>query len=572
MMTRLLFSLAALCAATASAAAQSSKINPDIADLVANNGTARVIVYFEQPERGGSAAAFSSPARYLSSALGLTDADRLGSLGAAVVSADAGDIEKLSENDFVKAVFPDIPEGIVLPSVSSTQTPVPSTGGISFPAASATPGLVAILDTGVEANHDAFKNNVYEGACYSTNHSDPVSGEVISETLCPSGSETEYGTAAGGDCSSSISGCGHGTHVGGTAVGDAHTDSNGVAVSGIFPAAGVLSIQVFSKFSRSADCGFSPAPCALSFPSDQLRALDYVANFTKHPILSVNMSLGGGAHSDHCDALSILTPALDQLAARGIMTAIASGNNALTYQTGSPGCVKSAVTVAATRTDTTPEQIDTNYSNISQTIVDIAAVGTNVYNASLGNSHATLTGTSMAAPFVSGVLGGMRTANSGLQASDYQKIIAAKATPRVDNPYSPGESFPLLTYANAQSLVDAAAALAVAPSSPAEIDPKIRALLEGGNFREILLQSQGSENPTSFSSFIQNNLLKSDVFDGKIGELEELPNNTILIPFNNGLTPQEVIEFRMRLLDGGFGDAKIIANDPQSSGGRLELN
>jgi hypothetical protein len=44
------------------------------------------------------------------------------------------------------------------------------------------------------------------------------------------------------------------------------------------PDARIIAIQVFSRFNNQADCGNLPAPCARTYPSDQIAALDRVLN------------------------------------------------------------------------------------------------------------------------------------------------------------------------------------------------------------------------------------------------------------------------------------------------------
>jgi hypothetical protein len=80
-------------------------------------------------------------------------------------------------------------------------------------------------------------------------------------------------------------------HVAGIAAGRNATFS-GVARDG-----SVIAIQVFSRFDDDADCGgFGTAPCALSWSSDQMAALDWLyQQRSTYTIASANLSLGGGS-------------------------------------------------------------------------------------------------------------------------------------------------------------------------------------------------------------------------------------------------------------------------------------
>ncbi|MEO8136781.1 MAG: hypothetical protein ABI831_22755 [Betaproteobacteria bacterium] len=78
--------------------------------------------------------------------------------------------------------------------------------------------------------------------------------------------------------------------------------------------ANLIAIQVFSKFTKVAKCG-GPAPCVLTYGSDQLAALQHVYTTVRpsfNNIASVNMSLGGGQNTATCDS-NPLKPAIDTL-------------------------------------------------------------------------------------------------------------------------------------------------------------------------------------------------------------------------------------------------------------------
>jgi len=94
--------------------------------------------------------------------------------------------------------------------------------------------------------------------------------------------------------------CAHGTHVAGIAAGRA---VQGAPANGVAPDAGILPIQVFSRFDSSVTCGGRP-PCLLNYTSDQKLALEYgIRTAAAHHVTAVNMSFGGGGpYQRHCDA------------------------------------------------------------------------------------------------------------------------------------------------------------------------------------------------------------------------------------------------------------------------------
>ena len=124
--------------------------------------------------------------------------------------------------------------------------------------------VVAILDTGVDADHPFLAGKVVAEACFSTTASNSTS-------LCPGGVSESTAPGAGRNCPVAIFGCDHGTHVAGVAAG------SGRSFSGVARDAGVIAMQVFSRFDGSP-CTSSglPSPCVLSFTSDQIRALEQV--------------------------------------------------------------------------------------------------------------------------------------------------------------------------------------------------------------------------------------------------------------------------------------------------------
>ena len=132
-------------------------------------------------------------------------------------------------------------------------------------------------------------------------------------------------------CNLSLVGCDHGTHVAGIAAGQ----TSPVGFDGVARGANIIAVQVFSRLHDST--GNTPcanaersSPCALSFTSDQMQALEYVYNLRNTlNIAAVNMSLGGGKHTSACDS-DALKPIIDNLPAAGIATVIAAGNKGYT--------------------------------------------------------------------------------------------------------------------------------------------------------------------------------------------------------------------------------------------------
>ncbi|MBI9045471.1 MAG: BspA family leucine-rich repeat surface protein [Anaerolineaceae bacterium] len=246
---------------------------------------------------------------------------------------------------------------------------------------------VAILDTGVDTSHSFFAGRIAEEACYSSNNT-----YYGSTSFCPGEAESATGTGSGVNCPLDVDGCDHGTHVAGIAAG-----SNDSTLFGVAPGADIIAVQVFSRFPASF-CGYSD--CALAFSSDGAAGLERVLwlhNNTDMKISSANLSLGGGEYTSYCDDSSLYSAMINNLYSVGIAVVISSGNDGYTNAISAPACVTNAVAVGST----TKSDVVASYSNSSE-LVDILAPGSSIYSSIPGNVFSYKSGTSMAAPHVTG--------------------------------------------------------------------------------------------------------------------------------------------------------------------------
>ena len=258
---------------------------------------------------------------------------------------------------------------------------------------------VAIIDSGVDLDHQFFGGRIISEACYS--NAGGTAPELGGISLCPGGVPTSTGPGSGDQCPTTYDGCAHGTHVAGIAAGQQY--SGGPAINGIGRQASIISLQAFTGFD-AITCGGTP--CVLSFVSDQIAALQRVFDLRNtFTIASVNMSLGGGSYFNQaqCDAEQGARKAIiDQLRSVGIATVIASGNGGEADALAAPACISTAVSVGSVDdgSNGTTANVVSPFSN-GAPFLSLLAPGRHIISAGpggfVGNS-----GTSMAAPHVTG--------------------------------------------------------------------------------------------------------------------------------------------------------------------------
>lgn len=260
---------------------------------------------------------------------------------------------------------------------------------------------VAILDTGIDRNHEYFGRRVTAEACFA-HHTQ--AGSTVGD--CAGGQTTATGTGTAAPCAGS--GCDHGTHVAGIAAGS--DPAGGTAVgNGVAPRASIMGVQVFHDVNK--DCNNDGKTevgelCPEWDEADVLAALNWVyQQRNNHKIAAVNLSIQWWLTSTACDSDALKAP-IDQLKAAGIATVIAAGNMGKRDQVTFPACVTTAVTVGGT------DNRDGIYvdSNASSTLMDLWAPGVGVGSSVLGGGYSWWSGTSMAAPHVAGAFAVLRQA------------------------------------------------------------------------------------------------------------------------------------------------------------------
>ncbi|SIO26764.1 FG-GAP repeat-containing protein [Singulisphaera sp. GP187] len=236
--------------------------------------------------------------------------------------------------------------------------------------------VVGVIDSGVDYNHPDLAANMWRNP-----------GEIPGDGIDNDGNgykDDVYGYDFINGDGDPMDDYGHGTHVAGTlgAVGN-----NGVGVTGVNWQSRIMALKFLG-----AD-GTGPISAAIS-------ALNYATmmrNSYGVNIRLTNNSWGGGAFSQ------AMSDAIAASGNAGMLFVVAAGNNSANsdYSTTYPASynLPNIIVVAAT------DQSDAlaSFSNYGATTVDLAAPGVGILSTTPNNTYSVLSGTSMAAPLVSGV-------------------------------------------------------------------------------------------------------------------------------------------------------------------------
>lgn len=227
--------------------------------------------------------------------------------------------------------------------------------------------LIAVIDTGVQANHP------------------DLNGHVVIGGNCLSGTCSNGGSADDND---------HGTHVSGIA---AASTNNATGIAGIALTSPILPVKVL-------DAGGSGTYAAIA------AGIDYAVSRGAQVI---NMSLAGSAYS------STLCSAVSRAVTANVVVVAAAGNSGSSSPAYPAACPGSIGVAATTSTD-----VYASYSNYGSSNVFVAAPGSSIYSTIAGSSYATYNGTSMAAPHVAALAALLRAQTPGLSIAGVKTVLA----------------------------------------------------------------------------------------------------------------------------------------------------
>jgi subtilisin family serine protease len=218
---------------------------------------------------------------------------------------------------------------------------------------------IIVLDTGVRRDHQFFKDGTgtsrvtYE-ACFGTTDS-------IYKSICPPpppgspptgpgdsvlsqvGSGLPYNDAA--YCSADPDTCSHGTHVAGIAAGRSQSSLSPSGIQGMVPDAQLVAVQLFSYPKTDLTKG------AKWINDDLLEALTAVVGATQPNAMSpfiVNASLQSSLSLNTCDYFApSISMKVNELLSQGVPFVASTGNNTSDQYIGFPACIATAIKVSA---------------------------------------------------------------------------------------------------------------------------------------------------------------------------------------------------------------------------------
>lgn len=269
--------------------------------------------------------------------------------------------------------------------------------------------IIAILDSGVDLSHEDLQDNLWvnDDEIADNGIDDDANGfidDVNGWNFCNSSSLIADPCNQPPDNNPDDQ-SGHGTHVAGIA---AAVGNNGLGIAGVSWQATIMPVKVLDTFRRGQEAGIA----------------DGIAYATANGADIINLSLGQGDIHYPCDAIQVMTEAIQTATAQGVLVVGAAGNENDT-QVSCPAALDEVIAVGATDMDDARWVDSVSLGSNQGDHLNVVAPGKDIYSStSVGNPPYELrSGTSMAAPQAAGLAALLWSNQPDLTAQDVRSII-----------------------------------------------------------------------------------------------------------------------------------------------------
>ena len=255
---------------------------------------------------------------------------------------------------------------------------------------------IAVIDTGIDYNHPDLRNQMWTNEKEIANNGIDDDGNGYIDDI--------HGWNAHGKNGNPMDGNAHGTHCAGT-IGAEH--NNGIGVAGVMSDVQLVAVKFLSDEGSGS-------------LADAVVAIDYA---TKLNVDIMSNSWGGGGFSQ------ALEDSIKAAKNKGIVFVAAAGNDSnnndsrpsypASYQ------VENVISVASH----TAQDTLSSFSNFGKRSVHVAAPGSNVLSSTPNGEYKVFSGTSMATPHVSGVVGLLLSETGRLPVAEVRNRLMATTVP-----------------------------------------------------------------------------------------------------------------------------------------------